>query len=82
MWALVENNEIVTTAFMPPRTLSDGRTRSNVHKKPPEGWVVVVDNGPPEYDKEKEWPERGGIVLVEGVPIRNWVIRTLEQVDA
>jgi len=84
MYAKLENDSIVKTTFVLPAKLADGRTRSNVHKQPPEGWVKVVDADKPDYDIDTQYLAYGEVTVVKGVPTQQWKIKDVEtdEVDA
>jgi hypothetical protein len=78
MYAKLENDSITETTWVLPSKLPDGRTRSNVHKQPPEGWVKVVEADKPNYDSETQYLAYGDVTLVKGVPTQQWVVKDVE----
>lgn len=73
IYAHIKDGKIVKTANKPPYVLPDGRTRSNAHQLPPEGWVEVVDGGEPDH-AENERAVRGPVEVVKGVPTVTYTV--------
>lgn len=78
MYAKVEKNSIVEIVWVLPSRLPDGRTRSNVHKLPPDNFVKVVYGEEPQYDNKTQYLSFGEVQLLDGVPVQQWKINEIQ----